>query len=353
MRPLRYVVPAWALAGTLLTGSALADKVAVLPFLSTSAATSADLDASRSATRTAATALSHKLPTDAEMLTAQMSSKDGVADTGEEYRAAGRASTSDWTVVGHIEAHGPTYRLELDVCQVESGRIETLAREITPAQASPQISEMLALLLRPQGLANAPIPWERGGPPPPAPLPVPPAPPKEEPPPTPVPPPPPPGPPPPPPVRHAYGEGHPFALGIFTSALSAFSRPVDATGSPASALLGVTAAYAFASVPGLELRGDFDGSIAGPKSFTADAGARYAFPVIPSLRLFVGPEATVGGFFANGADKTPRALLQGAGFVALGLGERIQIELVGNIAYAAGSPSLALGGGTIRGLVRF
>jgi len=346
-RPARRVASLWAVAVLLVTGAAWADKVAVMPFLSVSGATSVDLETARGATRDAVTALQHRLPTEAEMLTAQMSSKDGVADTGEEYRAAGRASTSDWTVVGHIEEHGATYRIELDVCQVESGRIETLAREITPAAATPQIGEMLALLLRPEGLANAPIPWERGGPPPP----VPPAAPKEPPP---APPPaPPPGPPPPPPVRHAYGEGHPLALGVYASVLTAFSRPADATGSPSAALLGASAGYALAALPGLELRADFDGSVAGPKSYAVDVGARYAFPVLPTLRLFAGPEATVGGFFASGADKTPRALLQGAAFVALGVGPYVQIEVVGDLAYAAGSPSLALGGGTLRGLVRF
>jgi hypothetical protein len=134
--------------------------------------------------------------------------------------------------------------------------------------------------------------------------------------------------------------------------LGALSRPADATGSSTAALLGLSAGYAL-GVPGLELRADFDGSVAGPRSYAFDVGARYAFPLVPSVRLFIGPEATVGGFFAVGADKVPRALLQGAGFVALGLGERIQLEVAGNLAYAAGSPSLALGGGTFRALVRF
>jgi hypothetical protein len=334
-----------ALAGMLAASSALADKVAVLPFLSASAATSVDLDNARAATRAAAGALSHHLPSDGEMLTAQMSSKDGVADTGEEYRAAGRASTSDWTVAGHVEGHGSTYRLELDVCQVASGRIESLAREIAPAQASAQIGEMLALLLRPEGLANAAIPWERGGstlPPTPSPAPAPP----------PVAP-APPAPPAPPPVRHAYAEDRPFAIGLFTSALGAFSRPSNATGSSLAGLVGVTGAYALAQVPGLELRADFDVAVAGPGSVTFDAGARYAFPLLPAVRLFVGPQATLGAFVASGADKTARALLQGGGFVALGIGDRVQVEVDGDLAYAAGTPSLGLGGGSLRGLVRF
>ena len=331
--------------------TALADKVAVLPFQSTSAATSSDLDQARAATRSAVTGLAHKLPSDAEMLTAQMSSKDGVVDTGEEYKAAGRASSSDWTVLGHIDAHGPTYRLELDECQVESGRLESLARDITPAQATTLSQEMLALLVRPVVRNIAPIPWERTTPAPPTPPPVTPAPV------TPVTPPPPPlvpPPPPPPAVRHPYAEGHPLALGVYTSVLSALSRPSDATGSATSALLGATGAYALSAVPGLELKADLDASLAGPKSFTVDAGARYAIPIVPSVRLYAGPEATLGGFFfTSGANTTGSFLVQGAAFVALGLGERVQLEVAGNIAYAAGSPALALGGGTLRFLVRF
>jgi hypothetical protein len=347
MKLVRAIQVAVFVAATSMASTALADKVAVLPFLATSGVTTTDLDAARDATRGAAVALSHRLPTEAELLTAQMSAKDGVADTGEEYRAAGRASTSDWTVVGHLEGHGLTYRIELDVCQIESGRIETLAREITPAQAQQQIGEMLALLLRPQGLANAVIPWERSGPPPP-PAPTP-EPPKE-----PAPPPQPPPPPPPPAVKHAYAEGHPFALGLFGGLTNAFSRPATPVATSAAAgLVGVTGAYAITGAPGLELRADVDSSIAGPKSLAMDIGARYAIPLVPSARLYFGPEGTVGGFFATGANPVPRALLNGTAFVSLGIGERVQVEIAGNIQYAAGSPSLALGGGIARVLVRF
>jgi hypothetical protein len=276
-----------------------------------------------------------------------MSSKDGVVDTGEEYRAAGRASTSDWTVIGHVEEHGGTYRLELDVCQVGSGRVESLAREITPAEATHQISEMLALLLRPEGLGSTPIPWEPRTPPLAEASQAP------KPPPAALPPEPPPAPPPPPAPRHPYAEGHPVALGVMVGALDAFSRPANASGSAASGLVGVTASYALPSVPGLELKGDLDWSVAGPGSVTVDAGVRYAFPLVPTASVFIGPEADVGAFFAFGADKTARALLQGAGFVAVGLGERVQVEAVGLLAYAAGSPSLSLGGGVLRGVVRF
>jgi hypothetical protein len=336
----------------LVAAPALADKVLVLPFQSVGNATSTDLDQARGATTAAVTQLAHKLPTESEILTAQVAVKDGVADTSEEYRAAGKASSSDWTVGGHVEEHGPTYRLELEACQIQTGRVESLAREIDPADATKQISEMLALLLRPQGIANADIPWERSANTPPKPKPPPP------PPPTPPPPPPPP-PPKPPAVRHAYAENQPFAVGLKGSFIGAFHRdippgvPPNEVGSSAAGTLGGTLAYAFARVPGLELRVDGEGSVAGPKSFSLSGGARYAFPILPTLRIFAGPEAEIGTFATFAGDKTARFLLAGSAFIAVGLGEHIQLELAGDIDYAAGSTSLALSGGTLRALVRF
>jgi hypothetical protein len=337
----------------LLAPPALADKVLVLPFQSIGNATSTDLDRARGATTAALTQLSHKLPTESEVLTAQVAVKDGVADTSEEYRAAGKASSSDWTVGGHVEGHGPTYRLELEACQIESGRVESLAREIDPSEATQQISEMLALLVRPQGIANADIPWERTTNAPPKPKPPPPPPAK------PAPPPPPPPPPRPPAVRHTYAENQPIALGLRGTFLTAFHRdipsgaPASDVGSSAAGTLGGTIAYAFARVPGLELRVDGTGSIAGPKSFSLAGGARYAFPIVPTLRIFAGPEAELGTFATFAGDKTARFLVQGSAFVAVGVGEHIQLELAGDIDYAAGSSSLALAGGTLRALVRF
>ena len=332
-----------------LAAPALADKVLVLPFQGQGSATSAELDEARVATRTAVADLSHAAPTEAEVVTAQVAVKDGVADTSEEYRAAGRASSSDWTVGGHVEEHGTTYRLELEACQIASGRVESLAREIDPAQSRKQIGEMLAILLRPQGIANAEIPWERGGSSPVSP----PAPPKERPPPIPAAPKAPPAPPSPPAVRHPYAENAPWALGLDGSVLGAIQRAANAVGSSASATLGGTLAYALGAVPGLELRADGGGTVAGPRSFSLEAGARYAIPIAPAIRLFAGPEAELGTFLTFSGDKTARFLVQGAAFVALGIGEHLQFELAGNIDYAAGSASLVLGGGTARALVRF
>ena len=122
-------------AAQLVALSALADKVAVLPFNSGAGAPPAQIDEAKNATRAAVVLRAHTLPSESEMTTAMMAVADGTADTSVEYRAAGRASSSQWTLVGRVDPHGPTYKLEIDVCQVETGRVESLAREIDPAQA--------------------------------------------------------------------------------------------------------------------------------------------------------------------------------------------------------------------------
>ncbi len=329
-----------------LPARALADKVALLPFTSAGQATSADLGAARDSTGAAALAKGHTLASPSELLSAQMSSKDGVPDTSEEYRAAGRASGSEWTVAGRVATRDAGYRVELEVCQVATGRVESLARDIEPSEATNQIGEMLARLLRPEGIGTADIPWERT-----APKPKPPAvPPPPVAPPTPSPPPPPP---PPPAVKHAYAEGRPLALGAGVLLSSAVKRPANATGSPTAFALEASGGYALDAVPGLELRADFAGSVAGPGSIFFDGGARYAIPIAPTMRLFAGPEATVGAFFPTGGDTSARLYLRGSAFVALGLGERAQVEASFDAAPVLGSSTLVLVGGTVRGLVRF
>jgi hypothetical protein len=325
--------------------AAQGEKVAVLPFTANGGrTTSAELAASRAATREAVTRIHDLLPSDAEMASAEHEVKDGVADTSAEYRAAGKATGAEWTVAAHVDVHGATYRLEVDACQVGTGRVESLAREIDPQQAAPQIAEMLALLLRPQGVGDAVPPWDQPTAPPPpvpAPAPLPVAVPQ-----------PPPGPPPPPPPP--YGGNHPFAAGAGAEIVTAFSRASGARGSPAAALVTAHGGYAFEGVRGLEAVADFAVAVAGPSSLWADAGARYLFPIIPSARIFFGPEATVGAFFALGGDKDARFLMRGALPIVVGLGDRVQIEAYPEMAYAAGgSTGLAFAGGGIRGVVRF
>jgi hypothetical protein len=356
MRRLRLAFVAFALPLTaLLCASrvAHADRVAVLPFTSIGNATSVDLDKARAATQGALGQMGHKLPTSSEMLTAEMAFKGEHGGDSKAYQSAGRASSAEWAVGGHVEAHGATYRLELEACKVDTGRVESLAREIDPPKAPSQIQEMFALLLRPEGIANADIPWQRATPPVFTPKPdatekkdetkvVTKAPPPDT------------GPPPPPPVKHAYAEDHPIAVGIMTSVLTAAQRDSKAQGSATSVHVGGSFGYALSAVPGLELRGDAAGAVAGPQSISAIVGARYMLGALPTKRIFVGPELGVGTFVTLGAEKTARFLAHGSVVGAVGLGEHVQLELAGDVDYAAGGASgLLLVGGTARGSYRF
>jgi hypothetical protein len=355
-----FVSLAVALFVLSVASPALADKVAVLSFTAPKGLSKPEVDQARAWTREAAIAQGHVPPSDSEMLSAEMAVKDGTPDTSQEYLAAGRASGAAWAVTGQVERHDAppatlpdgsheegytTYRIELEVGQVETGRVESLAREIDPDDAPAQIAEMLALLLRPEGIRNAQLPWDNAAPhkrkvkPKPA-----------------EPPPPPPPPPPPakPAVRHTYAEGHPAALGLSLGFSNALKRPSEARGPSNAMAIGGVLAYALEQVPGVELRGVLTSQAIGPKALEISAGGRYAIPVLPQYRIFIGPELLLGAHVALGADKTARFLGHGSAFVAWGIGERLQLELAGDLSTAfGGTGMLVLGGGTARALFRF
>jgi hypothetical protein len=351
------------LFGVVRPSLALADKVAVLPFTGAPGVSKPELEQARVWTQQAVQAKGHTPPSPAEMQSAELAVKDGTADTSSEYRAAGRASASQWTVTGQVDRHDAppaklpdgteeegytSYRIELVACQVESGRVESLAREIDPDEAPAQLAEMLTLLLRPEGIKNAVLPWE-GAPPHKHKA-------KPKPPPSPPPPPPPPPPaePPAPVVKHTYAENRPAALGLSVGFSNALKRPDEARGSSNAMPIGGVFAYAIEQAPGLELRGVFTSQVIGPKALEISAGARYAIPILPQYRIFIGPELLLGAHVAIGAEKTARFLSHGSAFAAWGITEAVQLELAGDLAAAlGGSGTLILGGGTVRALYRF
>lgn len=329
-----FVSASLGVALSTATVSAWAARVAVLPF------PPGDTRA-QSATVAAVVAQKHEQPSPTEASAGTAAVRDGQADTSEEYRAFGTAANVEWTLRGTSVHRADGYRIELEVCQVKTGRVELLAREIDESQETSQIGEMLVLLLRPEGIANAELPWQSQKPKPPKP--------KE--PEKPAPPPPPPG---PPPVAHPYAEGHPLALGVSLGVLSAVSRPANATGPTTSLYLGGTGAYHIEAIPGLELRGNLAGTLAGPRAFLLDVGARYAIPLVPTRRLFLVPDVGLGTFVTLGAAKEARFWLRGGAFLSLGLGERVALELGPDLGVTpGGSGAVVLFGGTLRGLVRF
>jgi hypothetical protein len=324
------------------------ERVAVLPFVgSGGGTTSTDLEAARAATREAVTQIHDVLPSDAELANGERAVKDKVADTSAEYRAAGQGAGATWTLAGHVDVHGTTYRLEIEACQVGTGRVESLAREVDPKRAAPEIAEMLTLLLRPQGVGDAIPPWDQPTTPTPAPAPtavvIPPA----------APPPPVEAGPPPPPLP-PYAADHPLALGLGGEAMSAFSRSPRALGSPWAGLVTAHGGYAIDGARWLEIVANVGVPVAGPSALWLDAGARLEFRIVPRARVYAGAELAIGAFVDLGGDKDARFLLRGAIPIVFGIGDRVQIEAYPQMAYAAGGTTgLAFVGGGLRGVVRF
>lgn len=339
---------AWAGALVFATSPAWADRVVVLRFDEAGPKVSGLPEQARASTLAAVAKAGHVLPTESEVLTAQMAVGDESADTSKELRAAGRASSADWTLVGHVRGgEEGTYRLELEACLVASGRVESVARDLAPSVALEQVSEMLTYLLRPQGLAGVDIAWRVNAPPA-----------------TPPPSAPPPvtdtratAPPVPPTKRGVYADEHPWAVGASLDVLRTVAYPSGVTGATTGVLLGLEGAYALPPVSGLELRARFAGALVGPAAVVVDGGARYMVPFAAEgafLRPSLGPEASLGGFFAGGASTDPRFLLRAGAAVALGLGARVQVEAVPSVSLAAGGAgTLGFAGAAFRGLVRF
>lgn len=323
-------------AVVLVTSPALADRVAVLKF------PPGDSRA-QSATEAAVAAQKHEQPSPPDFSSGIAAVQDGAPDTSDEYRAFGKAANVAWTVRGVSIHRADGYRLELEACQVQTGRVELLAREISETDEVPQIAEMLALLLRPEGIANADLPWQHARPkPPPAPepdKPKEPAKPEE---------------PEKPAVSHPYAEDHPFAIGAGLGVLAAVSRPDGAVGSATSLYLGGMLAYHVEQAGNLELRAGIAGTVAGPRALALDVGARYALPIAKAARLYVLPDLGLGTFVTMGSAKEARFLFRAATYLSLGLGDRVAIEAGPELGVTpGGAGTLVLFGGTARGVFRF
>src|SRR5581483_11418926 len=129
------------------------DKVVVLPFQG-----DAKTEEARNATSGAVLQKAHTPLGEDETKKAVAAVSDGVPDTSAEFRQAGKAVKAQWTLVGRVENHDWYYRIELEACQVDSGRVESLSRNIDPQKATAMIGDMVALLLRPEGI-GAGNPW--------------------------------------------------------------------------------------------------------------------------------------------------------------------------------------------------
>jgi hypothetical protein len=273
-----------------------------------------------------------------EQAKARSTAQDGTPDTSAEYAAAGKAVTADWTIDVAASETSTTVRVEAVVCQVSTGRTESLARDVHGVNTSAQIQELLGLLLRKQGLGDADVHFlvvavdgatagtetpskskaiaTKLG------------------------------------QQAVYGESANAALGLGVSVLTALVRPDNARGSALSSAIELHGGYAFGAVKNLEARGNLGIAYVGPSSFHLDGGARYAISV--KGPVFVGPELTLGMFVPLGGDQKARFLARGAAFVSVFATPYIQIDALAELLAApGGSGALILGGGSLRGSIRF
>jgi hypothetical protein len=325
------LVPSLALA---------ADRVAVLRFDGT--ATDREIEAARAAARDAVGLVHDTLPSAAELAAGEAQVTDGSPDTTREYRAVGSAAGATWTIAGHLQSHGWTYRLELEACQVSTGRVESLAREIDARQSAPQIAEMLTLLLRPEGVSNTLPPWEAaGGPRREAPQSTP-SPPTATPAPTPV----------EMPHERIDARGS-FGAGLGVEVLGVFARTSVAKSEYVSGDATVHVAAAVAAMPGFALIADASAGLVGQTSSSVDLGGRYLLPVGSSGHLSIGPEIAFGAYFLSG-DRDVRLLSRGAIVFAVAASADVDLEVYPETALAAGGTgSLWFAGGGARAVLRF
>ncbi|WP_272419383.1 hypothetical protein [Polyangium jinanense] len=337
---MRLRAPAFSLVPLLLLSAApaLADRVVVLPSQG-SATPAARLGLDQEVMRGAAS-LRHSIASEVETQAALVRIADGTADTPEEYASIANILRANWVLSARVEPAATTTRIEIAAYLATLGRVESVARDVDPQKQDAQVQEMLAVLMRPEGVGASALPWEQALPPPPPPPPIPPPP--SAPPPPPLPPfgtpqtpwnmgqfmPPPPPPPPQPAPKNevlmsylggsrqtvwpAYTAGKP----VFLSALIGFSVAASsgerATGSAAAFVGALRGGYAIGE-SGFELFAGLSGNLAGPSALWIDLGGRWLFsPTVKTapdgrkegFSFHVGPELVLGPFVRLGSTVT-------------------------------------------------
>lgn len=380
----RWMALGLGMATLLAAPAAWADRVALLPSRGggTDPAARPALDGDLAG---ALAKLGHTIVPAPELAAAAVTTvTDGVADTLEEYRAIGVATRADWVLVGSIEPAVTTARVELSACLVRMGRVESVAREVARAAEAPQVQEMLAVLLRPEGIGAGELPWERQRPPAPPPPQLPPMPPQQQVIVT------PPIAPPAPPIEGrvqldyplgqrdvwpAYSGGKRGFFGVNLGFAAAAARPAPAAGNGASMVGAIRGGYA-AGDAGIEPFAELGGNLVGPRALWIAAGARWMLSpttkrgsdgLLRGVPFFLGPELVVGAFIRLGGESTgpdgtvysssssANAVLGAAFDLAYALSPSVQLEAqLGNLRWVpTGDGAIVLLGATLGMSVRF
>lgn len=332
--PLRAASSA-ALVTLLLAATAHADKVANVH--ARGPATLEERTTITKAGDTAATKLGHTTIPESEVLQGEAAAGPLIGSS-EGLVAVGKTTGADWVVEANV-SYGPegVMHVELKACQTSSGRVETLVRDLDPkADTAQQIGEMLALLLRPQGVGDDPIPWLAAKPKPPAAKVEQ----KVEPPPKPAPPPP------------RYGEGGNVAVGAGGGFSYVLARPDTAVGSK---LLGAWSLHGrFAvPVPRLEVGATFAGLFGKANALRIEAVGRYR--LVEAGRFALSAEAAIGVLALLGGEQNARFLVGISPVATVVLTKAFQLDVdLGALRVApGGTGTLAFAGVTASVMLRF
>jgi hypothetical protein len=327
-----------------LTADAWADRVARLGTRG-SASTDGKLALDK-ATAAALTALGHTSPTAAE--TAEGEAAAGaLEDRSAGLVSIGKVTSSDWVIEPTLSGVVGGQRVEVKACQVSSGRVETLARDLDPAvDASSQVRELLGLLLRAQGVGDDPLPWEkRAALPPPPKTNTPPAP-------TPTAKPLPAAPADPPP---SWDSGGDYRLGLELGASAIAVRPDHTVGDRAVgtwALVGlIRLPIGDPKTPHWELAGSIGGWYGAFGGVRLGLGMRYA--IFASERFVVAPELALGALAQVGGNGDARLLFAGGAHFSFILLRSLELEVHPSIDLSpGGSGAVVIAGGTVGALFR-
>ncbi|MBI5533022.1 MAG: hypothetical protein HY898_09920 [Deltaproteobacteria bacterium] len=334
MRPQR-ILAAIALACTIVlsASNALADLVLLLPARGQipGSMLSSILD---SETRYGVIEVGHKLVDQKELDGAMRQVPDSHPDTSDEFTTMARFARAEWVVIPTVFQQEKSWRLELIAFQAQSGRTETVARDVDTEHIHVQVVEMLKVLLRPQGVGTEALPWETGGitarPASAAPGKTPAAP-KETPP---------------------AGPHRMFFIGAGFAVNSAVSRPSGATGSATSAAIAARAGIS--PIEPIDIALNFADNVSGPRAVMLDASLRYMINVAgPKFRI--GPEIGPGLFLAQGGSQSKSFMLRATAVAAVNFSPSFGIEAhLGDLRYVpASSGTVVLAGATAMGVLRF
>jgi hypothetical protein len=306
------------------------DRIASLP--TRGAAPLAERDAIKTATDAAAAGLGHVLVSSAEVLQGEAAAGPK-AGTSEGCVAIGKATSADWVLDATLvskegaskegapkegaskqgaskEEPGSGRRIELRACQVSTGRVETLARDLDPkGDTQQQIREVLGLLLRPEGVGDDPLPWERPAAKPAPTTPSAPSPPKPD-------------------ERKTaaavprYGEGSRLAIGAGGGLLGVVARPDGARGSRLSPTWSIRGAYLLR--PSIELTAQFSGLHGPGNALVGEIGGRFLHPI---GRFALGAGASLGVLGQLGGARTARFVARITPTVAWVISRHVHLEV--------------------------